>query len=204
MKTFKCILAVLMVSVLTFSCASAGGGTAQSAEPRGVVFSWDFDDPDAGTAGWAIAEGEHWDYKGTVALSWDGTTFGDGKLRFDVDFTRDSGSDWSEPKIKYAFAEPLDMTGVRNFTYDIYYNPEFSTRGSFNSKVIVLTGTRSVADVSGNLINAKEDAGNGYIKATVTLRITRVVNPIDNMVFSIAGYQTNYKGPVFFDNMRWE
>ena len=202
MKTFKCILTVLMVSILAFSCASAGGD-AQSAEPRGVVFSWDFDDPAAGTAGWVIAEGEFWDYKGTAALSWDGTTFGDGKLRFDVDFTADSASDWSEPKIKYAFAEPLDMTGVRNFTFDIYYNPEFSSRGSFNSKVIVLSGTRSLSDASGSLINAKEDAGNGYLKATVTLRIGRVPS-IDNMVFSIAGYLTDYKGPVFFDNMRWE
>ena len=195
-------MAVLMVSVLAFSCASAGGG-AQSAEPGGVVFSWDFDDPAAGTQGWRVADGEFWDYKGTATLSRDDTTFGNGMLRFDVDFTADTRSEWSEPKIKTSLGKTISMRGITKLTFDFYYNPGFSTSGSFNSKVIAQYGTNSTIDAISGLINAQEDAGNGYLKTNVTLSV-RSSGSMDSVILSIAGYLTDYKGPVFFDNIQWE
>jgi len=203
MKTIKCILAVIMVSILAFSCASSGG-TASSAEPGGIVISWDFDDPAAGTAGWRVADGEFWDYKGTAALSRDDTTFGNGMLKFDVDFSADSKSEWSEPKIKTALGKTISMKGITKLTFDFYYNPHFSTSGSFNSKVIAQYGTSSTVDAISGLINAQEDAGNDYLKTTVTLPIRRVSGSMDSVILSVAGYLTDYKGPVFFDNIRWE
>jgi mannan endo-1,4-beta-mannosidase len=201
MKQLKFVMAIITVLALALSCATGGGSAAPAVEV--IPYTWNFTDAAAGTAGWELAEGEHWDYKGTLELTRDDSTFGAGKLRLDVDFTADSNSEWSEPKIKYAFSEPFDMTGIRRFTFDIYYNPQYATRGQFNSKVIVLVGNRTMADRAGNLINATEEVGD-YVKATISLPFGRVNTPIDNIIFSIAGFRTNYKGPVFLDNMRLE
>jgi len=193
------------VMVLALSCASTGGAAAASSEePGGIVFSWEFDDPAAGTAGWRVAEGEFWDYKGTATLSRDDTTFGNGMLRLDVDFTADSRSEWSEPKIRTSLGKTINMRGITKFVFDFYYNPQLSSSGGFNTKVLAQYGTDTTVDSVGSLINGQEDAGNDFLKATVTLPIRRVSGSMDTVIFSIAGYLTDYKGPVFFDNIRWE
>ncbi|MCL1931337.1 MAG: hypothetical protein FWF55_05935 [Treponema sp.] len=201
MKAFKCALAVIAISILVFSCASSGGSSGEAGSV--VPISWDFDDPSADTAGWRVATGEFWDYSGTAALSRDDATFGNGMLKFDVDFSANSKSEWSEPKIRTSVGKAVSLKGYSKFTFDIYYNPELSSSGGFNSKVIAQYGTGTTTESVGSVINAQDDAGNGFLKATVSLPI-RSSGSMDTVIFSIAGYLTDYKGPVFFDNIRWE
>jgi len=52
-------------------------------------------------------------------------------------------------------------------------------------------------------IEGDEDAGNGFKKAQVVIFITPSGGFIPDMRLSIAGCLTDYKGPVFFDNIRW-
>jgi hypothetical protein len=207
MKQVQCILAVVAaMSVLALSCAStggSGGGASKEAVPVVPVFSWNFDDPDAGTAGWVVAEDEFWDYKGTAAISRDDTTLGKAMLRVDLDYTKDTNSEWSEPKIKFVFSEPLDLSSVSRFNFDFYYNPALSKRGSFKSKVVVIEGGKE--RTTGEVEYLKdEDADNGYKVAKVSLRIRKVSGKMEATVVGIPGYRTDYKGPVFFDNIYWD
>jgi len=191
---------LLVIAVLTVSCASGGAKTEQAAP--GIKYSWDFEDAGAGTAGWFLVPDEYWDFHGTAELSRDASTFGDGKLRLDIDFSKDAGSEWSEPKMKMEFNPPLE--GIRTFTFDILFNPSFSKGGHFKSKIIVSNDKKQLADNGSDAIVALDELPNGFVKGTVKLRIGSISSPVNNMLFSIAGYKTNYKGPIFIDNMSWE
>ncbi|WP_461247756.1 hypothetical protein [Treponema sp. R6D11] len=192
---------LLMIAVLIGSCASSGGGKTEEKAAPAVKFSCDFSDAAAGTAGWAMAPEEYWDFHGTAALSRDDKTLGSGMLRMDVDFSKDANSDWSEPKMRVNFDPPLE--NIRKFYFDFYYNPTFSKGGQFKSKIIIYSGKTALAENMADSIKAVEELPNGFVKATVAL-VARGAKPVDNMLLSIVGYRTNYKGPVFIGNIRWE
>jgi len=194
------ILPVIML--LIGSCASGGGSgkTEEKAAPA-IKYSCDFSDAAAGTAGWVMAPDEYWEFHGTAALSRDDKTLGFGLLRMDVDFSKDAGSDWSEPKMKIKFDPPLE--NIRRFSFDLYYNPSFSKGGQFKSKIIIYNDKTALADNLVDFIKIIEELPNGYVKANVALT-ARSSKTVDNMLLSIVGYRTNYKGPVFIGNIRWE
>ncbi|MCL2209595.1 MAG: glycoside hydrolase family 26 protein [Treponema sp.] len=210
-KFYQIILMFLLVFITLFACTNkktpAEDAFLASAvideDPVNSGYTWNFDNPSEGTAGWKVVPDEFWAYSGTAQLSRDDTVFGKGMLRFDVDFTADSGKDWSEPKIKFIFKEPVDMGGLVNFSFDFYYNPNFSTGGHFKSKIIALNGNSTLVDSVSGAISGRDETGE-YLKAPVTLSIRNTKGKMDSMLLSIAGYLTDYKGSVFFDNLRWE
>ena len=191
-------ICALLAAFAATSCATTGGAAA-----KGPVGAWDFDDPDGGTQGWELANGEFYMYKGTSALSRDDTTFGNGVLRLDVDFTQSKDLEWSEPKMKNDFPKSFNMKGITQFSFDFYYNPALRTDGVFKSKVFSNSNGLKV-DFTGEDIVGGEDAGNGFLKVPVSILIMPGPGFMTDMRFSIAGYLTDYKGPVFFDNLRWE
>ena len=194
--TIAAVLAVLLI----LSCASTGGGKSS----RQPVGSWSFAEASGGTLGWYLANSEFYQYHGSVKLDYDDTTLGKGLLRMDVDFTKDKGLEWSEPKMANDFPRAFNMKGITKFVFDFYYNPAFDTVGGhFKSKVFSNSNGIRV-DNTGEAIEGGEDAGDGFLKTEVTILIMPVTGYMTDMRFSIAGYMTDYKGPVFFDNMRWE
>jgi len=193
---------LLIIAVLAVSCVSGGGSGNTNKSAQGVVkYRWDFSDPGAGTAGWFMVPDEYWDFHGTAVLSRDDKTFGRPMLRMDVDFTKDTKSEWSEPKMKMQFSKPIE--GVTRISFDFIYNPSFSKSGCIKSKVITYNGKKQLAATHIDDILAFDELPNGYIKGEVTL-IAASSTPVDNMLLSIAGYLSDYKGPIFFDNMRLE
>ena len=196
---------LLVIALLIGSCASGGGSggskgkTEEKAAPA-VKWSCDFSNP-ASVANFAMAPEEYWDFKGTAALSHDDKTLGMPLLRLDVDFTKDAGSDWSEPKMRIKFDPPIE--NIKTFYFDIYYNPTFSKGGQLKSKIIIYNGKTALADNMTDSIKTAEELPNGYVKGTVRF-VARGAKPVDNMLLSIVGYRTNYKGPIFIGNMRWE
>jgi len=200
------ITITIFAAVMILSCTPKNNTVESGAAEEDYSddgYNWDFSDPSAGTAGWKVAEGEFWEYSGPAVLSRDDSTFGKGMLRLDVDFTNDSGKDWSEPKLRYSFSEPLEMDDLVRFTFDFYYNPYFATGGHFKSKIIALDGDNTLTDSGSGAISGNDEAGD-FLKASVTLPVKKTSGKMDGMLFSIAGYLTDYKGPVFFDNLRWE
>jgi len=192
-----CLVTILFAAALSFSCASTGGDAVTNEGYR-----WNFADPGAGTAGWTTAPDEFWDFKGTIDLSRDDTFLGRPMLRVDVDFSGDVGSWWSEPKLKYDFDETFELRGLNRFAFDMYFNPRNATAGSFKGKVIFLYNTGTVLEAELDSILATEEAGD-YLKASVVFRF-RSTRSINSLRLGIVGAVTDYKGPIFIDNLRLE
>ena len=191
-------IAVALAAAFAASCASTGSGNRQP------VGSWNFADPSGKTQGWYLVNSEFYQYHGPINLGYDDTTLGKGLLRLDVDFAKDKELEWSEPKMANDFPRAYNMKGKTKFVFDFYYNPSFDTLGGhFKSKVFSNSNGIRV-DSSGDAIEGGEDAGNGFLKQEVSIIIMPISGYMTDLRFSIAGYLTDYKGPVFFDNMRWE
>ena len=198
-KKITVLCAVLFGVALTASYALGKGDKG-----RPPVGNWNFDNPEFGVQGWYLVNSEFYQYHGPIELKYDNTTLGKGLLRMDVDFTKDVGLEWSEPKMANDFPRAFNLKGKTKFCFDFYYNPSYDTAGGhFKSKVFSNSNGIHV-DSTGDEITGGEDAGNGFKKAEVEIIIMPTSGFMTDMRFSIAGYLTNYKGPVFFDNMRWE
>jgi len=173
------------------------------AQNRVEVGNWKFGNKANGTCGWDLATSEFYQYPGTAKLSWDGDTLGMGLLRLDVDYTKAKELEWSEVKIFSDFPKSLNMKGKTRFTFDFFYNPTFATNGHFKAKVFSNNNGFLINDVSDE-ITGGANAGKGFLKVRVVIPVKSVSGFMTDMRFSIAGYLTDYKGPVFFDNLRWE
>jgi len=195
------ICTAVLLSVLV-SCAS-GGSSGGGGSVRGPEGRWTFENPDAETGGWELASNEFYQYRGASSLTRDDATFGRGMLRLDVDFTGAKDLEWSEPKLKNDFPKAFNMRGITQFAFDFYYNPSLRTSGLFKAKIFSNSNGLRV-DFTGDDIVGGEDAGNGFLKVPVVIKIMPTAGFMTDMRLSIAGYLTDYKGPVFFDNMRWE
>jgi len=201
MKFIKGILlvtAVLACAALTASCASSGGGGGA----RGPLGVWTFENPDADTQGWYLANSEFYQYKGPAKLSRDDTTFGKGLLRLDIDFSAHQESEWSEVKMANDFPKSINMKNIDKFAFDFYYNPSLRSGGVFKPKIWSNNGSKFINE-TGIDIEGGEDMGNGFLKAYVEIYIMPGAGFIPDMRLSIAGYLTDYKGPVFFGNISW-
>jgi len=203
MKSIKCILFVLVSAVLLLasSCATSGKDGKES-EVRAPLGVWTFENPDNDTGGWYLANAEFYQYKGQAKLSRDDKTFKKGMLRLDVDFTGHKDIEWAEIKIANDFPKSINMKNMSRFAFDFYYNPSFSKTGTFKPKIWSNNGSKFINE-TGVDIQGDEDMGNGFLKAHVEIFITPGNGFIPDMRLSIAGCSTDYKGPVFFDNIKW-
>ena len=190
---------LLVIAVLAFSCASSGGGAKTAKDFPNAKYFWDFSDPAAGTAGWVVSD-DKWDFHGTTSLSRDDKTFKKGMLRWDVDFSKDGDSDWSEPKLTVKLDKPVD--GVIRICFDLIYNLALTQDGHFKSKAVILNGSKELAAANTDAILGLDQVANGFVKAPVEISVRG--SGVNNIVLSIASYKTTYKGPVFFDNLRLE
>ena len=201
MKGVLFVVAVLVGAALVASCASSGG-SGGGGGARGPLGKWNFEDPNADTMGWYLANNEFYQYKGSAKLSRDDTTFGKGLLRLDVDYTGHKDSEWSEVKMANDFPKSINMKGVDKFAFDFYYNPSLRTSGMFKPKIWSNNGSKLINE-TGIDIEGGENMGNGFYKAYVEIYIIPGGGFIPDMRLSIAGYMTDYKGPVFFGNIAW-
>jgi len=203
MKITKNIIVTIgfaLTAIFVLSCATTG---AAAKRPAGG--SWSFADPaPANTQGWYLVPAEFYQYHGPIELKYDNTTLGKGLLRLDVDFTKDVELEWSEPKMANDFPRAFNMKGKTRFVFDFYYNPSFDKAGGHFKSKVFSNGNGIMVNSTSDAIEKAEDAGNGYKKAEVTILIMPISGYMTDLRFSIAGYLTNYKGPVFFDNMRFE
>lgn len=193
MKLTKIFIVVVILALA--ACASSGSS-------RGPVGIWTFEDPDKETGGWYLANAEFYQYKGATKLSRDDTTFGKGVLRLDVDYTGHEDIEWSEVKMANDFPKSINMKGVDKFSFDFYYDPSLRTGGMFKPKIWSNNGSKFINE-TGIDIEDGDDMGNGFLKAKVEIYIMPGSGFIPDMRLSIAGYLTDYKGPVFFDNIAW-
>jgi hypothetical protein len=194
------MIIISLFLVFTLSCVSKNSGVF-TGEVEGAI--WTFEDESAGTRGWFVASDEFYQHSGVATLGWDDETFGWGMLRLDVDYTNDSNSDWSEIKLKNEFHTPYTLKGVTQFAFDCYLDPEAYTSGEFRVKIYSTQYFR--VDEILNMIDATEDAGNGFLKANVEIPVPPIRSErLAELYIGFAGFLMDYKGPIFIDNIRWE
>lgn len=200
MKTASLAAAAVAAACMVLSCGSAGGSGSGSGGGGGVQRSWNFEDPAKGVDRWELTSSEFWQYTGDIALAYDNTVFGNGMLRFDLDFSDPKNqSDWSEPKLKIDLLRAVGLKGMGSFAYDFYFTPTGRNKGSFKTKIF----SNNVLDASIDIPDSGEDTGNGFVKVRVIVPFKPTSAFITDMRLSIIGSNTDYAGPVFIDNIEF-
>lgn len=154
---------------------------------------------------WKVSPG--YQYTGESKL--ENRTIGDKTfLAATVDFSNDTDKGWSEPKFDYSHAETVpSLKGYNAFVADVYYNPAGKTAGSFGHKLYAKSPTTEKEIINDDAAlpagEPAEIAGlEGYYKAEFVLE-KKFQGDFQNLTFSIVGKNTDYKGEIYFDNMRF-
>ncbi|MDS0524591.1 CIA30 family protein [Clostridium sp. SHJSY1] len=162
------------------------------------ILEWNFENADKGVDGWKY-EG-NWDYQGKTDVSYDNDTISTGALKVSLDYSKDSTSSWSEVKLGNYFNTSFDFTGCNALSYDLYYDPDSMSQGSFMTKLFIKDAVESNSNID---FDDSEDAGNGLRKVTVKVRFDSKSINIGGLSLGLVGAKTDYKGDVYIDNIKF-
>lgn len=183
----------LLVIAITASCShNAGDKYVKKDQPDNrqadsIIFAFDSeDDIDC----WS--DGGSWDYGGGLTIGYDS---GLKAMRLDLDYTGNSSSSWSEAKVKYSLAQSWQMEGYNRFSFDFIYSPSNMNKGSFSVKL-----SAGTMDAHAPIENITEYGG-GLKMAEAVLTLAGDSNTINSFIIGLAGVNTDYKGPVYIDNI---
>lgn len=158
---------------------------------------------DTKTVSWKAAE-EDWEYAGENTVR-NETVEGKTVLAAQVDYSQNAGTGWSEAKFEYTHPETVaSMNGYNTFKADVYYKPAARTQGSFKIKVFCesLSVDKDAAVKEGAAV--ENIAGlEGYYKSEFVVSFNPTKGSFQNLSLGIVGVNTDYKGDIFFDNMRF-
>lgn len=152
-----------------------------------IIFTFDSEDD---VACWS--NGGSWDYAGGLTIGYDS---GLKAMRLDLDYTGNSTSSWSEAKVKCSFAQPRQLEGYNRFSFDFIYDPSKMTKGSFSVKL-----SAGTMDAHAPITNVTEYGG-GLKMAEAILTLTGGSNAVNSFIIGLVGVNTDYRGPVFIDNI---
>ncbi|MDR3284578.1 MAG: hypothetical protein LBS97_05320 [Treponema sp.] len=192
--------AVVAALCLLVSCASkdAGGGGAAAA------YEWNFDNAGAGTDRWELTPSEFYQYTGPINLSWDDQTFGNGALKIDLDFSDPANqNNWSEPKLKIDFLRAVNLRGLGAVSFDFYFDPSLRNMGQFQTQIYAEYTGGKVQAIS-PISSSGETLENGFVKVKAVIPFEPVKAFLTNIRLSLVGSDTDYVGPVYIDNIRFD
>ncbi|MDR0524459.1 MAG: CIA30 family protein [Spirochaetaceae bacterium] len=188
---------ILLYSLIGLSAVACG--TTSPVKEAEAVKLWTFDSPES-VREWTAEEREFWQYTGSVTLSHDSETVGSGALKMELDFSvPQNQNEWSEPKIKTVIQPPFDPEDFIEARFDFYYIPALRSKGNFKAKIFSPGGL----DASVTIPDEGETLNQGLVKTTVILSFPPPAERISGFTFSIIGSNTDYKGAVFIDNLRF-
>lgn len=159
---------------------------------------WDFS---VGTQGWIFDDSWVGDgYHGTSGYSHD---LQKGMLQVDIDFSQDSSNGWSQPAISFSDEAGIDYSNFTTLTFDFYYDSAAYTMGQLTLKANSDSVFQEQMAGLNNL--STEDIGENIKKTTVEFKIdptyARLEKP-EKLMLLIVGNNTDYKGSLWFDNIR--
>lgn len=157
---------------------------------------WDFNDLGNGTADWE--NGGSWAYDGSLDIAYDESSIGDGSLKLSVDYSKNVSTSWSEIKIQNNFENDININGYNMLTYDLIYNPNSMTTGTFETKLFINGAVDTYVPIS---FENLEDVDGGLKKAKITIKFNSVNKDINGIIIGIIGSNTDYKGDIFIDNI---
>ena len=155
-------------------------------------------------ANWTLSTDDY-QYKGSKSI--ENTTIDEKQyLKASFDYSADSSYDWSEAKFDYKHPVTVEsMYGYNAFKADIYYKPENMTSGKFKVKVFCksLGMTESYIDLEKGEAVTDIAGLEGWYKTELNLPFITKDAEFSELTFGLIGVNTDYKGDVLFDNMRF-
>lgn len=191
---FAIILAVFIIlSAFTGSgCHLANASEADTSEAEGKTEIVD-DFENGKVSNWVWGGG--WKYDEKVEL--EAVSFLDEQvLQLNVDYSPYTAESWSEAKISKNFAPALNVSGYNFLILDIYYPAEWDV-----TKLGVKFFSNSGLDQD-VVIENSEDAGEGYKKGSVTVRISACKSQFADLTIGIVGKYADFSGLIYLDNIR--
>lgn len=150
------------------------------------------------------SDGGVWQYTGTKTIE-NETVEGRNFLKVGLDYSNDSATNWSEAKLEYAHSETVaSMAGYNTFKADFYYKPDNKTAGGFKIKIY---NKDLGLDIDGEIpvgtpVEGIEGLEN-YNRSELVLQISPKDAAFTQLSFGIVGVNTDYKGEIYLDNMRF-
>lgn len=124
------------------------------------------------------------------------------RLKVSLDYSANKSSTWSEAKVKCTVPTPVSIKNYNQISVDLIYkdvNPVSKIKFYAKDKE---TDKKEVINVYGAVdASAIEDLENGLHKVTVTLNIKPADCTVDNITIGLIGYETDFKGDVYLDNL---
>lgn len=154
------------------------------------IYGWDFND---GINGWTYGSG--WDSTTTTTIEAD-----QGGLKVNVDYSNDTTSTWNQRTVIYQSADGLDFSNAESLTFDLIYNENAKTTGSFKGQFYVSESFKGYIDI--DTTNAVS-LGDGYYKTSASFTLNPVAaTNVQMFALQVIGNQTDYKGDLWIDNVQ--
>lgn len=200
----KGILKKLGISVLAFTlvCGSinipilkGNTGLSYAATTETVLQSWDFKD---GIQGWYYG-GEGWEsgYSGGASTSVESA---EERLKVNVDYSADAHVSWSQMAVGVYNDEGWNLQGANNVTFDLYYDTNHMSQGSFQVKIYSNAGVDTYANVD---FEDSEAISGTLRKVMFTIDFDEITSTeVKDLNICIIGNETNYKGSIGIDDIK--
>ena len=132
-----------------------------------------------GIDGWYYDATSSWNNscagKDNVSVAWDEASQ---SLKASVDYSKDIDSNWSQLGINFWTDEAMDLSGVNNASFDLIYNPENRTMGTFSVKAFTNAGVDAYVSVD----EAKaETTDEGMLKIIYLLVLMPLQKPAERL-----------------------
>ena len=150
---------------------------------------------------WEVLPG--YQYNGESSLT--NKTVGDkDMLVLSMDYTNDSAQGWSEAKFKYTHPSTVEIpNGYNAFVADIYYKPTDISAGSLAIKIATDSPKFEKDDALPESEPTDIPELKDYNKAEFILSFKVPKGTFENLTLGFVGKNTNFKGDVYLDNLRF-
>lgn len=160
---------------------------------------WDFEDDT--TQGWYFDNS--WAQDSYHGATENVCSVEEGKLKVDLDYSEDADNGWVQPAISISPESGIDFSGASTLEFEMYFLKDAMNTGNITVKGVAEDTLNE--QMSGIKDMAAEDVGNGLTKTVFNFQInTSAVKekPLDKLMILLVGNNTDYKGPLYFDNIR--
>ncbi len=176
--------------------------TTEGDIPSGILYDFEENQPE----GWDVSD---WDFKEAIKLSNELQ-----RLKAELDFSDKLSNGWAQAGIEQTELSGVDFAGKNCITFDFYYNDQYKSAGNFTIKAVVEAdvngSSKSIIssdclDVTSNNELPEEKLEDGWTKKKLTFDLDEIqaaTVPATRLVFLVVGRNTDYKGTLYFDNIR--
>lgn len=172
-----------------------GGGGSAPMRPVNLPHTWDFSKQ---ADGWKYDKAWNSDYSGSSKTK---VMLQDGRLRIDVDFSKDGDKSWSQLAVTLWHDSGMSIKGATHASLDFFYIPG-ALDGSFAMKLYSNAGIDRDAAIDAEDAEKVQIGSITYNKVTVDFNFPAIrSDKVQDLAICLVGKNTTYKGPLYIDNI---